>query len=149
VRRDWKAPRQLRRDIKELPNEARSNKVMALQEVGQSTCGSSLGDPRYMKNGHFETKEAAVPDRRAELLDKVADYILSNGLADLSLRPLATAIDTSPRMLLYFFGSKERLIAEALAHIRTREQLDFKRAVSRPKPADRLESLLRDWRSLD
>ena len=85
-------------------------------------------------------------DRRAKLLDEVADYILSNGLADLSLRPLATAIDTSPRMLLYFFGSKERLIAEALAGIRAREQIDFKRAVSKPRPADRLESLLRDWR---
>jgi AcrR family transcriptional regulator len=92
-------------------------------------------------------KEAPMPDRRAELLDRVANYMLSNGLADLSLRPLATAIDTSPRMLLYFFGSKERLIAEALAHIRTREQIDFKRAVSKPRPADRLESLLRDWRS--
>ena len=85
-----------------------------------------------------------MPDRRAELLDRVANYILSNGLADLSLRPLATAIGTSPRMLLYFFGSKERLIAEALAHIRIREQIDFKRAVSKPRPADRLESLLRD-----
>jgi AcrR family transcriptional regulator len=92
-------------------------------------------------------KEASVLDRRAKLLDEVADYILNNGLADLSLRPLATAIDTSPRMLLYFFGSKERLIAEALAHIRAREQIDFKRAVSKPRPADRLESLLRDWRS--
>ena len=76
---------------------------MALREVGQPTCDSSLGDSRYLKNDHFETKEAAVPDRGAELLDKVVDYILSNGLADLSLRPLATAIDTSPRMLLYFF----------------------------------------------
>jgi AcrR family transcriptional regulator len=92
-------------------------------------------------------KEASVPDRRAKLLDEIADYILSKGLADLSLRPLAAAIDTSPRMLLYFFGSKERLIAEALAHIRIREQIDFRRAVSKPKPADRLESLLRDWRS--
>jgi AcrR family transcriptional regulator len=92
-------------------------------------------------------KEASVLDRRAKLLDEVADYILNNGLADLSLRPLATAIDTSPRMLLYFFDSKERLIAEALAHIRAREQIDFKRAVSKPRPADRLESLLRDWRS--
>jgi AcrR family transcriptional regulator len=70
-------------------------------------------------------KEAPVLDRRAKLLDKVAGYILTNGLADLSLRPLATAIDTSPRMLLYFFGSKERLIAETLAHIRARERLDF------------------------
>jgi AcrR family transcriptional regulator len=92
-------------------------------------------------------KEASVLDRRAKLLDEVADYILNNGLADLSLRPLATAIETSPRMLLYFFDSKERLIAEALAHIRAREQIDFKRAVSKPRPADRVESLLQDWRS--
>jgi AcrR family transcriptional regulator len=92
-------------------------------------------------------KEASVLDRRAKLLDEVADYILNNGLADLSLRPLATVIGTSPRMLLYFFGSKERLVAEALAHIRAREQIDFKRAVSKPRPADRVESLLQDWRS--
>src|SRR5882672_1697025 len=92
-------------------------------------------------------KQAPVLDRRAKLLDEVADYILSNGLADLSLRPLATAIGTSPRMLLYFFGSKERLIAQALAHIRTREQLDFRRAVSRSRPADREGLLLREWES--
>jgi AcrR family transcriptional regulator len=48
-------------------------------------------------------KEGPVTNHRAKLLDEVADYILSNGLADLSLRPLAAAIDTSPRMLLYFF----------------------------------------------
>jgi AcrR family transcriptional regulator len=92
-------------------------------------------------------KEAPAPDRHAKLLDEVADYILSNGLADLSLRPLATAIGTSPRMLLYFFDSKERLIAQALAHIRTREQLDFRRAVSRSSSADRKGLLLREWES--
>ena len=86
-------------------------------------------------------------DRRAKLLDKVANYILSSGLADLSLRPLATAVNTSPRMLLYFFGSKERMIAEALAHIRIREQIDFRRAVSRSSPADREGLLLREWKS--
>jgi AcrR family transcriptional regulator len=92
-------------------------------------------------------KEAPVPDRRAKLLDEVADYILSNGLAGLSLRPLAATIDTSPRMLLYFFGSKERLIAQALAHIRTREQLDFRRAVSRSSSANREGLLLLEWKS--
>ena len=91
--------------------------------------------------------EGPVPDRRAKLLDEVADYILSNGLAGLSLRPLAATIDTSPRMLLYFFGSKERLIAQALARIRTREQLDFRRAVSRSTSADREGLLLREWES--
>ena len=95
----------------------------------------------------FKVKEDPVPDRRAKLLDEVADYILSNGLAGLSLRPLAATIDTSPRMLLYFFGSKERLIAQALARIRTREQLDFRRAVSRSSSADREGLLLREWES--
>ena len=88
-----------------------------------------------------------MQDRRAKLLDEVADYILSNGLAGLSLRPLAATIDTSPRMLLYFFGSKERLIAQAPARIRTREQLDFRRAVSRSTSADREGLLLREWES--
>ena len=92
-------------------------------------------------------KEGPLPDRRAKLLDEVADYILSNGLAGLSLRPLAATIDTSPRMLLYFFGSKERLIAQALAHVRRREQLDFRRAVSRSSSADRVGLLLREWKS--
>lgn len=92
-------------------------------------------------------KEATLSKRRATLLDQIADYILTHGLADLSLRPLAAAIKTSPRMLLYFFGSKEQLIIAALAHLRTREQHDFSRALSESKPADRLESLLRHWRS--
>jgi AcrR family transcriptional regulator len=92
-------------------------------------------------------KELTLPKRRAKQLDEIADYILNHGLADLSLRPLAAAIKTSPRMLLYCFGSKEQLIADALAHLRTREQRDFGRAVSESKPADRLESLLLHWRS--
>jgi AcrR family transcriptional regulator len=61
------------------------------------------------------------PKRRAAVLAKAADYVLERGLAGLSLRPLAKALDTSPRMLLYDFESKERLIHEVLAEIRRRE----------------------------
>ena len=92
-------------------------------------------------------KNSAVVDRRATLLDVVADYILRHGLAELSLRPLGTAIRTSPRMLLYFFGSKERLITEALLHIRKREQLDLRRALSRSRSATREQLVLRQWKS--
>lgn len=53
--------------------------------------------------------------KRAELLDAVVRYIAEHGLADLSLRPLAAALGTSSRMLIYYFGTKEELLVQALA----------------------------------
>jgi AcrR family transcriptional regulator len=61
------------------------------------------------------------PTRRAAVLVRAADYVLERGLAGLSLRPLAKALGTSPRMLLYDFDSKDGLIHEVLAEIRRRE----------------------------
>ena len=60
------------------------------------------------------------PDRRGATLAKASDYVLEHGLAGLSLRPLAAALGTSPRMLLYDFESKEQLVDEVLAEIRRR-----------------------------
>ena len=60
------------------------------------------------------------PDRRRRTLASAADYVLENGLEGLSLRPLAAALGTSTRMLLYDFESKEKLVDEALAEIRRR-----------------------------
>jgi AcrR family transcriptional regulator len=62
------------------------------------------------------------PTRRAARLADAADYVLQHGLAGLSLRPLARALSTSPRMLLYDFESKEQLIHEILAEIHRREE---------------------------
>ncbi|MFF2365332.1 TetR/AcrR family transcriptional regulator [Streptomyces sp. NPDC058122] len=53
--------------------------------------------------------------KRRELADRVRAYLVRNGLAELSLRPLARALGTSDRMLLYYFGTKEAMVAEALA----------------------------------
>jgi AcrR family transcriptional regulator len=61
------------------------------------------------------------PERRTRTLARATDYVLERGLGGLSLRPLAAALGTSPRMLLYDFGTKERLIAEILAEARRRE----------------------------
>lgn len=58
------------------------------------------------------------PKRPAELLDAIVKYLVEHGLADLSLRPLAKAVGSSPRVLLYYFGSKEKLVGEVLAEIR-------------------------------
>ena len=44
----------------------------------------------------------------------MADHVLAHGLNTASLRPLAAAAGTSDRMLIYHFGSKDRLIAALL-----------------------------------
>jgi AcrR family transcriptional regulator len=59
--------------------------------------------------------------RKRELLAAAYGYALSNGLAGLSLRPLAAAIGSSPRVLLFLFGSKEGLIRALLAKAREDE----------------------------
>ncbi|MCX4515120.1 TetR/AcrR family transcriptional regulator [Streptomyces sp. NBC_01619] len=72
---------------------------------------------------------AADLEKRTDLLRRVREYVARNGLVDLSLRPLARALGTSDRMLLYYFGSKERLVAEALAMDETRPLLRFRNAL--------------------
>jgi len=62
---------------------------------------------------------------RIVLLDRICDYITENGVADLSLRPLALAVDSSPRVLLYYFRSKEDLIVEVLESARARQRALF------------------------
>src|SRR5258705_4254543 len=59
--------------------------------------------------------------RRGELLDAAYRYALAHGLVDLSLRPLAAAIGSSPRVLLFLFGSKDGLVRELLAKARLDE----------------------------
>ncbi|HWG26323.1 TetR/AcrR family transcriptional regulator [Actinospica sp.] len=58
---------------------------------------------------------ADVPQtERERLLGLAVDYVLSNGVASLTLRGLATAIGSNNRMLLYYFGSKDQLTMDAL-----------------------------------
>jgi AcrR family transcriptional regulator len=64
-------------------------------------------------------------ESRARLLERVTDYIVKHGLHDLSLRPMAEAVDSSPRMLLYHFGSKEELVATVLRGLRSRQLAMF------------------------
>ncbi|MFJ6632620.1 TetR/AcrR family transcriptional regulator [Streptomyces sp. NPDC091376] len=68
---------------------------------------------------------AADPAKRRDLLNQVREYVLRNGLADLSLRRLARELGTSDRMLLYYFGSKERLVSQAVAFDERRPLLRF------------------------
>jgi AcrR family transcriptional regulator len=60
------------------------------------------------------------PKRRLELLDCAVDYVVANGISDLSLRPLAVALGTQAPVLLHHFGTKEHLVVEILGRVRDR-----------------------------
>lgn len=49
-------------------------------------------------------------------------YVLEHGLTELSLRPLASAIGSSPRVLLFLFESKDGLVRALLARARQDER---------------------------
>lgn len=59
--------------------------------------------------------------REVELVEAAYSYVLAHGLSDLSLRPLASAIGSSPRVLLFLFGSKDGLVRRLLARARQDE----------------------------
>jgi len=60
------------------------------------------------------------PGIRERLRHQAVDYVLSYGVGDLALRPLAKALKTNARMLVYHFGSREGLMREILAGLRER-----------------------------
>ncbi len=82
-------------------------------------------------------------DRRAEIIEQLADYVLAEGLSASSLRPLAEAAGTSDRMLLYYFKDKADLMAATLDCVATRlaVQLEHQTAQT-PLPYDELQEKL-------
>ena len=72
-------------------------------------------------------------DKRALILDKLADHVLAHGLSASSLRPLAKAAGTSDRMLLYYFADKGELITAVLQHIAGR-MVTLMEGVAAPEP---------------
>jgi AcrR family transcriptional regulator len=65
------------------------------------------------------TPDAAARER---LLERIISYVTDNGVTDLSLRPLAAAVGSSPRVLLYHFGSKEELVTTVLRRAGERQR---------------------------
>ncbi len=63
--------------------------------------------------------------RPEELRGAIVRYLIRHGLTNLSLRPLAKAVGTSPRVLLYYFGSKEKMVIEVLAEVRRRQRASY------------------------
>ncbi|MGY1730667.1 TetR/AcrR family transcriptional regulator [Geodermatophilus sp. SYSU D01045] len=56
-------------------------------------------------------------EQRAAYLAGAVEHVLREGVATLSLRPLAAALGTSDRMLLYYFGTRDDLLAAVLGAV--------------------------------
>ncbi|MDT5124835.1 MAG: hypothetical protein QOH54_479 [Mycobacterium sp.] len=94
---------------------------------------------------------ASTSPRRDQLLDACYAYVVDRGLNGLSLRPLAAATGTSPRVLLYLFGSKEGLVRELLARARREQQALVAGALATdgaPEPGDFDLLVSRLWATL-
>lgn len=94
-----------------------------------------------------ETTQSA---RQVELLEAAYEYALTHGLADLSLRPLAAAIGSSPRVLLFLWGSKDGLIRALLGRARADEVavLDGLARTTDGAPAGLVKAVEQVWRWL-
>lgn len=83
------------------------------------------------------------PRIRARLRDQAVDYVLSRGIGDLSLRPLARTLKTNARMLVYHFGSREGLMREILFGLREREDARIRAWFRQPSKSRTLSDFLR------
>ncbi|NUP32013.1 MAG: TetR/AcrR family transcriptional regulator [Streptomycetaceae bacterium] len=88
---------------------------------------------------------AEASPRRRELLAATLAYAAEHNLSDLSLRPLAAAIGSSPRVLLYLFGSKDGLMREVLAAGREEQLALVERAYAEAADPRAALELLWEW----
>jgi len=89
------------------------------------------------------------PAIRTKLRDEAIDYVLSRGVTGLALRPLARALHTNARMLIYHFGSREDLMREIVSGLREREDALIRRWFRSGKKARTLPEFLRwYWRRM-
>jgi AcrR family transcriptional regulator len=96
-----------------------------------------------------------MTDRKNTIRAAVAAHLLETGLTGLGIRALAKAADTSDRMLIYYFGSKDELLRESLMLVveGLSEQLDQELGSERQRSAELLEKLTvlcqrPDWRPM-
>lgn len=80
------------------------------------------------------------------LLERTMAHVAAEGMNDLSLRELATAVGTSHRMLIYHFGSREGLVAAIVAAMEQQQRATLDAlAASASTPTELIRA---QWRQL-
>jgi AcrR family transcriptional regulator len=80
---------------------------------------------------------------REKLLEGAIDYVADNGITDLSLRQLASALGTSHRMLIHHFGSKEGLWVAIVHEVEARQRAILAELV--PAAGVPVDEAMRAW----
>ncbi|MGA8250917.1 MAG: helix-turn-helix domain-containing protein [Mycobacterium sp.] len=88
---------------------------------------------------------ARPPDlaRRQQLLDALVDEFAAGGIGDRSLRDVAAAVDTSHRMLLHHFASRDELLLAIVDEVERRQM-----AILADLPADPADGFAAMWANL-
>jgi AcrR family transcriptional regulator len=82
-------------------------------------------------------------DRHQEILDAAARVITDRGLAETRISDIAEEAGVSPGLILYYFESKDRLLAEALTFANDQFYVRTSREIRRiPSAKDRLRRLI-------
>lgn len=93
--------------------------------------------------------QSATPSaRQTELLEAAYRYVLQHGISGTSLRPLAAAIGSSTRVLMFLFGSKDGLIRALLDRARA-DEIDALRNLERTAGLGSCVERLWEWLSSD
>ncbi len=118
-----------------------------MSEAGR---GHARGMPNNKSRGASRSiaGEERGAEKRSRILQRLADEVLLTGLDAASLRPLANAIGTSDRMLLYYFPNKETLVTSILGCIVQRMLTILDERLPSKRLLDSEEMLRTLWRSL-
>ena len=91
-----------------------------------------------MSTGSVKSK-----DRHQEILDAAARVITERGLAETRISDIAEQAGVSPGLILYYFESKDRLLAEALTYANDQFYLRTSREIRRmPSARDQFRRLV-------
>lgn len=84
---------------------------------------------------------------KQQLLDASIGWVATHGIGELSMRQLAAALGTSHRMLIFHFGSKEKLWIEIVRTVEQREREQVRALLPDPdKPVG--EAMWTAWKHI-
>jgi len=100
--------------------------------------------PAFNRSGTVSTGTVKQgKDRHQEILDAAARVITERGLAETRISDIAEEAGVSPGLILYYFDSKDRLLAEALTFANDQFYLRTSREIRRiPSAKDQLRRLV-------